>query len=369
MTKIGTVTFHASHNYGAVLQAYALQQFLISLGYDDKIINLRTETLKETSRVLTKRRSLKFFLKNMYTLLFIYRDRKEKYNKFLEFISQNLVTTAEVGDEEAFKKEAENFDCVIAGSDQIWNVGVYGLNDMYFLKGVDCKKIAYAVSTGKNMTSDMFSDEQKTLIKRFDEISVRDSATADMIKDVTGKKDVPVVLDPTLLFDKNFYESNFSDSLKERIIKERYIYLYTLDNDKELIDVAKKLSEKTGLKIYISHISGTHYMFGLKKALASGPKEFLNHIKFAEYVITSSYHGTLFSIIFGKQFWSYKASSDNRRKEVLNFLELTDRDISMDNCDVNFDKTITEDRYTKASEILKELKEKSKEYLVNALGE
>lgn len=368
MAKIGTVTFHASHNYGAVLQAYALQQFLLSLGYDDKIINLKTETLKETSRVLTKRKGLKFLLKNLYTLIFIYKDRTAKYNKFLEFIDQNLIMTAEVGDDNDFVKEAEKFDCVIAGSDQIWNVGVYGLNDRYFLKGVPCRKVAYAVSTGKNMTADMFSEEQKALINQFDKISVRDSATAEMIKTVSGRE-VPVVLDPTLLFGKDFYENKFSDSLKERIIKDRYIYLYTLDNNKDLIDVAKRLSKKTGLKIYISHISGTHYCFGLNKALASGPKEFLNHIKFADYVITSSYHGTLFSIIFGKQFWSYNALKDNRRKEVLSFLSLTDRDITIDGCDAKFDETIAEDRYVKVRDTIEKLKEKSKEYLVEALGE
>lgn len=367
MLNTATVTFHASHNYGAVLQAFALQRFLLSSGVDNTIINLRTEILKETSKVLTKRMGFKYILKNIYTILFIYGDRKIKYNKFVEFIKDNLITTNEVGDEKSFAELANCFDCVIAGSGQIWNVGVYGTNDMYFLKGVESKKISYAVSTGKKQEVEDFSDEQKSLIKKLASLSTRDSATANMIKIISGRE-IPVVLDPTLLHKREFYEEYFAKCLQECLIKEKYIYVYTLDNNKELIDIAKKLAKRTGLKIYISHVSGTHYCFGLKKQLASGPIEFLNHIKFAEYVITSSYHGTLFSIIFAKQFWSYKADSDNRLNEILSALNLKDRSISIKEAESKFDSVISDSEYESVRREIERMAEKSKRYLVDALG-
>lgn len=363
MKKVGIVTVHAAHNYGSCLQAYALQKKIEELNCDCDIINLRLPIQREIYKVITKRISLKYILKNMYTLLFIYKSRCLKHKKFEDFILHKMRLSEEANSIEVFSKIANKYDCVITGSDQIWNLGIEEFTDAYLLQGVRNKKISYAVSCGENIESN-FTQKQKEYIKAIDFISVRDSVTAQLVKTVTNK-DVDIVLDPTMLFDGNFYQDLYGE---ERLIKEKYIYLYTLGNSKELLEVSKRLSKKTGLPIYISNVSGTHYMFGLKKQIAAGPEEFLNHIKYAEYVITSSFHGTVFSILFNKQFWVFKAESDARKRELLHLTGLSDRTIDIQNCEEKFKSIILDNQYKIVHNMIFAEREKSVDFLNKALG-
>lgn len=357
--KLGIVTFHASHNYGSCLQAFALQNKLAEMGMGSEIINFRTKTQKELYRVFTKRKSVKYFLKNLYTLLFIYRGRKEKFRLFENFINQKLLLTKEVGQLDDFVKEADKFETVIAGSDQIWNVEAEDFHISYMLPNVQAKKIAYAISTGDALNVNMLSELHVALISQFDALSVRDQETQNMILQKTNRK-AEIVLDPTMLYDQAFYDQLIGNN---RLIKGDYIYLYTLGNSRELLKVAQKLSKKTGLPIYISNVSGTNFMFGLKKQMATGPIEFLNHIKYAKYVVTSSFHGTIFSIVFKKQFWSFNAEKDNRRKELLLKLNLIHRSINLLNCEQKFEDTISVEQYKQVEAKIESLRKTSIEFL------
>lgn len=363
MKKVGIITVHAAHNYGSCLQAYALQRKIAEMGYDCEIINLRLPIQKEIYQVFTKRKNVKYILKNVYTLFFICKDRKEKHDKFEKFITQEMRLSREINSFEQFEKIVNEYDCVITGSDQIWSKGIEEFTDAYLLPNVKGVKISYAVSCGEEI-SENFTDEEIDFIKNIDYISVRDSGTARFVKEKTGR-DSELVLDPTMFFDKEYYSGMCGE---ERLIKEKYIYLYTLGNSEELLNVTKALSKKTGLPVYISNVSGTHYMFGLKKALASGPKEFLNHIKFAEYVVTSSFHGTVFSILFEKQFWVFKAQKDERKRELLAQVGLSDRSIEIKDCETKFEQIISKERYSNAKENIFSGKEKSVRFLTEALA-
>lgn len=364
MKKVGIVTVHAAHNYGSCLQAYALQKEIARLGYDCEIINLRLPIQKEIYEVFTKRKNVKYILKNIYTLFFICKDRKEKHEKFEKFITQEMRLSKEINSFEEFEKAADEYDCVITGSDQIWSKGIEEFTDAYLLPDVKGVKISYAVSCGEKISDD-FTDEEIDFIKNIDHISVRDSGTARFVKEKTGR-DATLVVDPTMFFDKEQYAEMCGD---ERLIKEKYIYLYTLGNSGELLDIANRLSKKTGLPVYISNVSGTHYMFGTKKALAAGPKEFLNHIRFAEYVVTSSFHGTVFSIIFEKQFWVFKAEKDERKRELLEQVGLSDRSIEAEDCEKKFEQVITAERYGQAMAKIASGRERSVGFLTEALAQ
>lgn len=365
MKKVGIVTFHASHNYGSCLQAYSLQHAISDLGFACEIINFRTDIQKEIYKVFTNRKGLKFILKNLYTLLFIYDQRKEKYEKFENFINGEMNLSKEINTVEEFEKVVSDYDYIVTGSDQIWNVEAEDYSLAYMLPFEGKRKISYAVSTGENMSAEVFSAKEAELIKEIDYLSVRDTATKEMIRKVADKE-AAVVLDPTMLYNEDFYDKFVEET---PLIKGKYIYLYTLGNDKNLLETAKILSRKTNLPIYISHVSGTHYMFGLKKALAAGPKEFLNHIKFAEYVVTSSFHATIFSILFKKQFWSYNALKDNRRRELLTKTGLLSRSVNKDDCENKLEEIISVEKYNQVFRLIEEERKSSSKFLQTALGE
>lgn len=148
--KVGIITFHGAHNYGSCLQAYALLNTINSMGYDAEIINFRTDNQKDQYSPLTKRKGVKYFLKNCY-FFFHLKSRKKKYELFETFISQYLVMgQREYKTLEELECETFPYDYFICGSDQIWNTNPSDANDAYFLPFVKNSKvrIAYAPSFG-----------------------------------------------------------------------------------------------------------------------------------------------------------------------------------------------------------------------------
>lgn len=150
MKTVGIITFHAAHNYGSNLQAYALQRTIENMGEVCEIINFRTERQRDQYRPLTKRKGLKYLFKNGYFLL-NYRTRKEKYNCFEKFIKDYLKKgEKEYSSLEELKSSPPQYDCYVSGSDQIWNTVPVDADDAYFLPFVKSgKKIAYAPSFGQ----------------------------------------------------------------------------------------------------------------------------------------------------------------------------------------------------------------------------
>ena len=151
MNKVGIITFHGAHNYGSALQVYALQKVITDkLYYPCEIIDFRTEAQKDQYRPLTKRKGVKYFLKNLYFLLY-YTERKKKYDLFEEFISEYLkLSDVQYDTEEKLERSDLSYSHYISGSDQIWNTVPNDASMMYFLPFVKKgKKIAYAPSFGQ----------------------------------------------------------------------------------------------------------------------------------------------------------------------------------------------------------------------------
>lgn len=329
--KTATITFHAAHNYGSNLQAYALQQTIQSLGYDNEIINLRTKRQKDLYTVFTKRKGIKYIIKNLSHLVYYFPLRRS-YKKFEDFINHKLVLTREYETEEELVNANLNYDVYIAGSDQIWNPIPADFDWSYYLTFVkNAIRLAYApsfgqlASKGNEETRNRIAD----LLTRFDAISVREQGAADNVEHLIGSSPV-IVLDPTLLLSRDTWLQLVKN--KERIVKKDYIFFYTLFADKPRMNIIKRISKVTGLPVVTSNFSNQYDVFNpFIKCYDAGPLDFLTLIRDAKLVVVSSYHGTVFSILLNVPFFAIDGMSDARISTLLKIVGLEDREINSAN--------------------------------------
>ena len=316
--KTATLTFHGSHNYGSMLQAYALQQVMTEVFGDNEIINFRSRRQKRMMRVISLRFKLGPILKDLTHLLY-YTSLEAKYRLFEKFISEKLkLSKKEIP--EVGVSDFDGYDLVCCGSDQIWNPWPEDFDLAYLLPlKLGSKKISYAASMGpgRNDWPDII-DRYPKLLQDFDKISVREQGTKSSVEKLSGRDDVLINCDPVFLLKKDKWIELIDT---KPIIEGDYIFLYTLYANPLIIDCAKALKKKYGLPIIISNYTNIHDLFSrFRKHLKSGPLEFLNLLYNAKMVVTSSFHGTAFSTILNKPFVTVNGINDNR---ILNLLHLT----------------------------------------------
>ena len=307
--KIGIITFHASHNCGSMLQSFALQTILNKLGYENEIIDFQNEGQKDMYAVVHKRKNIKNFIKNMLLLL----QRKEIRKQWLNY--ENFKDkTFKLSKNKYYKnddlKETNNlYDTFISGADQIWNITIKDSDDSYFLNFTDDKKnrIAYAPSFGAKNVLDYSDNPNKfaEFLKRYKHLSIRENNGKKWIKDLIGK-DVEIVLDPTLLLKKEDYDK----ILIPTNVKFKYIFYYAPVYKKHIDKFVKNLSKKYQLPVIVwnsrEYYIKAEYLKGFIKAENQSTAFYLGLIKDAELVITTSFHGTIFSTIYKKNFWTIK---------------------------------------------------------------
>lgn len=320
---IKTVTFHRSHNYGAVLQAYALQQALLFCGHSNQIIDYALLPAKMFSKIITG--SLKGHIINLlknYNSIIFYKRRKALFNKFELFIKNELVLTKQYNTYEELKSNPPKADCYLAGSDQLWNM-TYRISPEFFLEFGDNegKRVTYAVSMGMyNLMPEQLRYLQ-IQIRRFNSISVREKAAKDYIEQNTDAK-CRVDIDPVFLLNKKQW---FSKAVTPAI-KEKYILCFPLINNNLLQPAINRLKKTTNLKVVVITNSQTTKIKGEYYIYDADPFEFLGWIKNAEYVLTTSFHGTAFSIIMEKKFFSFLSDwAPTRISGLLEELNLSDR--------------------------------------------
>lgn len=323
--KIGILTFHCAHNYGAVLQCYALQEVLKSMGYNVEIINYRPKYLLNQykkfcfNRLISRNpiRMLKIWINEIMTI----NKRKKRYEAFQTFIETRLNLTLPVEG----KNIPSSFDVYIMGSDQIWNPQITkGFDSVYFgefkFPKNGKKYIAYAAS----MEASSLNQESKTfysrVLKNFDAISVRENTFAQLLQSLTNKK-IETVLDPTLLTDSAIWDS----IIKHPSIREPYVLVYQVRRDKNTKRIADNIAKQLHAKVI--EITANLSCKLLRNTYQScSPEEFLGWIKYASCVITTSFHGTAFSIIYNKSFYCLKlGKGDTRAASLLQELELENR--------------------------------------------
>jgi len=363
--KIGIFTFHASHNYGSMLQAFALQSVLHKMGHETWIINLRTKAQKHLIMPLLEWKHPKSSFMKLLIMPQISIQLQHKYNRFEHFLKQKLHCTKEYSTREEVEKalQHEHWDAFIAGSDQIWNTNCIDFDTAYLLNfNLPGRKIAYAPSLG--LYPEKIKEESKRLLANhlinFDFLSTREERGASIIKEISGLN-AQVVLDPTLLLKKNDYKSLYKH---KPIIKTDYIFYYSPIDQPEIFEKALLLSQITGLKIVTTQHQSYYKGRNIIHINNCGPCEFLNIINFAKYTIGKSFHLLAFSLIFEKEFFIVTGDTDSRIINLLEPLNLTNRAISIGQKEITIPATID---YTLIHQKLALLRNSSIIYLKDAL--
>lgn len=326
MGKVGIITYHFVSNYGAAMQSYALQEVLRRLGHDAYLIDYRPSHLTSGGKFFFPRNKrelkmniIKLLLKLRFSLFSSSLINQTKENKFKQFREEYFSLTEKTYYHKSdLFDEFNDFDFLVCGSDQIWNSSPQkGIDEAYFLDFVpdSNKKVSYAASFGRPFVTEHFKHEVGALIKSFNYISVREDSGVTIVKDLTGLS-AKQVLDPTLLLGGQYPQAITS---KE---KSKYIFSYTLRSKKLSSKVNDFVSKSTGLRIItVESLKG--------KGVALSPLEWVGYFKGAEKVITNSYHGTVFSIIFRKPFvfvalCGSKSDFNERSRSLLDTLGLSD---------------------------------------------
>ena len=333
--KIGILTFHYSDNYGAVLQAFALKKYLESNGNSVEILNYNTSYLFMKNLDLRH----KVVCKSWKAISILFGAYK-RMRAFDSFRKKHLdISGDRIESKNALKKyiNNNNFDYVIVGSDQVWNHDINGMDTAYFLDfKTNAQKISYAASFGKSNISKGLMRKYSRYLECFSAISVREKTAQTMLIPYLSQQ-VDIVPDPVFLLDKSIWNSLASD---ERLIKRNYILCYILSGDrvieKRMLEVAKNYQKK--YKAQIVFLGRKEYKRLINDgydAYFTSPFQFLNLIKNAELVLTNSFHGTAFSVIFNKNFYSYVYTKTgvnlgSRIVDLLDYIGLSDRIVNDD---------------------------------------
>lgn len=328
MKQIMTITFHHAHNFGSVLQAYALQESVKSLcpDADYRIINFYTETQEELYRVYKSGKSVKSVVKNLIALPYA-KSLKAKHQKFEDFLAQRCNLTERYKTEEELIEKCPKADIYISGSDQIWNVRAKDFSEVYYLGFVkEGKKISYAASFGpmKIDWKQYDADKYKALLREYEAVSVREPGSAENIQWLTGKSS-RIHADPTLLLSADQWREIQSDANYK---DGQYILLYCLEPSKKQLEMAKAVSEKLNLPIVVLKYNNKNDMFNpFVKKYDAGPEDFLAYLDHAALVLSSSFHGTVFSLIYHKPFYVLNGLEDNRICSILRKTDMTHRSL------------------------------------------
>lgn len=329
MKRIVLTTFFKAEHYGAVLQAYALQSVLQDKGFYVEILNYRDYAIENKCRpVKLKRNEFYSFLRACISFLLFYKKNKTRHKNFIQFQKLYLqIGKTEYWSVESIKENPPRADVYITGSDQVWNTEITkGISDVYTLHfgAENIQRISYAASIGgvQIRTEDEKALQEK--LKKINSLSVREKTAKKALEKLLPEKTITVTLDPVLLRTKEKWEEDLTDLKKN---KEKYILTYQIEENKEYKKTVNDLSLKTGLKV-IDFKKWKRYANELYCAYTDGPLEFINLIRHAEYVITNSFHGTVFSIIFHKKFWVFpNCQTGSRITDLLDLLNISDRTI------------------------------------------
>lgn len=332
MKKTAIVSCYFQHNYGSMLQAYATQMALDKLGCENETIDiagLNHEIKKAkifyfakaslTSDILisklgmAKNVIIKKFSKNDYARLSKIRSGKfDAFSKKYFRLSSRYDSKEELG-----KKCNENYSAVLVGSDQLWLPGNIAA-DYYTLNFVPTtvNSIAYATSFGQSSLPKDSARKATIFLKKIKHIGVREESGQKLVKELAGRN-VPVVCDPTLLFTGDEW---MKIQKKEPIIEGKYILCYFLGNNPPHREFAKKLKKETGCKIvaltHLDEFVKSDEGYADETPYNIDPADFLNLIRNAEYVCTDSFHCSVFSILYKKEFYTFRRYNRNTRQST-----------------------------------------------------
>lgn len=353
------VSTNDDRNFGGVLQSYALQTHLKKLGYNSSFITTK-KNLNYMAQ-FSKRLTPKELLRNL-RLVFTRKKYLDSFKKFDDFVRDYQITTDRVfASCEEIKKNLPQSDAYIVGSDQMWPPENMLPENFLEFAPENAKRISYAVSMGRKDIDGDKIEEFKEHLSNIDFVSVREESSKEVIEKCTDKE-VLVHCDPAFFLDENEWRS--IEQKPEHFNHDKYILLYMIYVPTWLTKELKKLKKQTGYDVVLVTTNPMKTGYCDEHLRYMGPREFLWLVDNAQMVISSSFHGCVFSSIFKK---SYVAIVNPNRPErhrcLLKMLGLEDREVT--SLDV---KNFTIKDYDSVSERIEKQRNRATEYLKSTLG-
>jgi len=329
--KIGIVNHWMVNNYGALFLAYALEKKLIQMGYHvESISYLPDEVANPWNTSIIKKIGIITYIKRLIYFLVYVKPREKAFKKFRSLLHVSKTHYSDA----SFPQISNKYDTIVIGGDQLWNCKINYYNANNFLPFINepSRKVVYAASLAQDKMRSGFENEFSKLAGSFGYITAREQTGAEIIQELTGRE-VPVILDPAFLLKESEW-----DALCEKKVppSKRFLFMYQVQMDTELIDFAKRIAKEKGLQIIVC--SFPHYKYiGCKFNPFISPERWLFYMRHADYVVTDAFHGTVFSIIFQKDFTTYLSSygkdTGSRITDLLKTYHLQNRLLSCGACD------------------------------------
>lgn len=381
--KVGICACYDTLNYGSMLQSFATQVTIDSMGYSSEYIVYK----KKKTPVFIMKQLPRLLNSNLMFDKIMKIKKKRALGKYPEIASKNKIR------EKAFKrfqdkyyrkfspvyygydelcKAANSYDSIVVGSDQLWTPGGLGTNFYNLMFVPDAvNKISYATSFGVSSIPWYQRNRTKNYLRCINYLSVREIKGSELVKKIGGCP-AKVVVDPTMLLTKQQWQELIPE---KRIVEEPYIFCYFLGENTEHRNIANELKEKTGLPIvctpFLDSFVEYDLQFGDHQLFDVGPDDFINLIRGAEYVLTDSFHGSVFSILHHKKFVTLnrfdegKQSRNSRIDSLCSILGLGDRRYRSD----ILEQISSDIDYTAVDKKLMLLREESLEFLNEALSQ
>ena len=349
--KIGILTFHRAHNYGAVLQCYALQEVLKGMGHDVQVIDYRQPFIDKSYTPFILRKCIGNFIhvkKEAYRYLRGVLERWRSQQFFEHFITSRLHLTASCD----ATSIPQDFDVYLIGSDQLWNPIIIGkkFDPVYlgeFKRPKGSTLLGYAISTPIGSFDKMGDKQLTNVVKSFHALSMREEMTAKVVGCLTGITP-QVCCDPTLLTDASLWDAMTNDKFKNR----KYVLVFEVRRPRRARNLLKRKAAAIASRLGCEVITIGVGQYSVE--------DFVSLFKYASHVVTSSFHGTVFSLIFNRPFYSVKLKDgfDGRYENLLAAIGADSQCVDMD-----FNPVPTSVDYTKINDALKNYRAKSLTFL------
>lgn len=375
--KIGVITFFDNGNYGSELQSLAMNGFCKARGHEVTLL-----------RIYSSNRLLRYINRLINQIIVWYNCKVDKeYRNVYDDLHSNITKQSNISQElrnhihakvyslistgsiSVYRMRYHSpYDCYICGSDQVWSALIQPVWTKNFLKGVSAnRKIAYAPSIGVNDVPDYYIRKVAPLVRDFKFLSVREQQVAELFEKKIGVKPL-VVVDPTILIGREYWNTLLVD---EKLTKPQkaYIFCYFLGelND-EQTDFLNRFAGNREI-IILPYEHHTHKLKNGRYVLADHI-EFVNYIKYADYIFTDSFHATVFSLIFEKEFAVFQRShvgvtkQTSRIESLLSMVHLENRLLETTECELNLSSI----DYKSVNNIIENERQKSIRFLYNALN-
>lgn len=335
--KIGIITYHFARNYGAILQCYALQSYLTSIGHDAYVLNYETSQQERNNSLHHKRNNPIANLAVNVALLPFERQRREKERKFARFESEHLRLTPRlhtVEDLSLYVRD-EHFQVLISGSDQVLNPYIADFDQAFLLPfGTDAVKASFAASLGSATAGELAPYE--AALSDFDFLCVREPSDSVEIERLCGRSPL-VADDPVFLLGASEWKTLAQSGGAAEGAGYVLGYYVNKERSSAYLALTETIARHLSLPVKVVNVRYGKDSFRPGMITDAGPADFLSLVDGASFVCTDSFHGTAFSLIFDKPFVSFEPSSDShdwRKRNLLASVGEETRSIPIDLPDV-----------------------------------